>query len=197
MVPKSAVASVRTRIPTETDWSTSRSARESTRALNARGREVPAGAGLEQRSPPERSEEDERDDEDDRRGREEEGLGTGRSRTRRSRGRAGSRLDGQVCDLNSALLELDLEAARKSRLERNAGRSSRGDVAHDVVSVQVDLVGDVRLHDDTTRSPSVTVLRTIPPSAGRSRRRCEPPWALAAGGVVSVSVVVCVVVVVS
>ena len=41
MVPKSAVASVRTRIPTETDWSTSRSARESTSALNARGRSLP------------------------------------------------------------------------------------------------------------------------------------------------------------
>jgi len=41
VVPKSAVASVRTRIPTETDWSTSRSARESTRAFNVRGRGLP------------------------------------------------------------------------------------------------------------------------------------------------------------
>ena len=148
-MPKSAVASVSTRSPTENAPSTTRTGRESTMRLSA------AGAAARRRAPPAAAaargeQQDERDGEDDRRADEEvdrrDREVTDDPDPVREKDRHGSTVISAIC--TPRCLELDLEAARDRRLERQPNGSARLDVARDVVAVEMDLVGDVGLHDE-------------------------------------------------
>ena len=103
---------------------------------------------LEHRPPPEIEEEDERDGEDDRRADEEVGR-----RDRKVANDADPVGDDHALTVMSAIGTPRSSSSTSKRpgnrrLERQPGRLARRDVSHDVVAVEVHVVGDIRSHDE-------------------------------------------------
>ena len=173
VVPKSAVASVTPSRKTENAPSTIRTARESTMADTRVRQRPPVRVLLENGAAPEEEEKDERDDEDDDRADEE--VDRGNREVADDADPVGEQA--HALTVISAIGTPRSSSSTSNRPGIVALNGSRAgcagrDVAHDVVAVEMDVVGHVRPNDRAPRDrPSRRTRGRCRPSARRPRRR--------------------------